>query len=264
MQCLLDLEKNLGLTSEMPSGEFQSYYKCLLKDTAVFPGLGDPFYKAVLSGKDPPEPLAIEEGEADAPVQDNSDDEIRVAGGVERPERKAKAKAKRRPVAPDEPLEEDFDWDLPDLIPDPVVEDLPPPVAPNVVDADAQDAVVVAAIQAVVPRGRRRREYQPAVGEGEIVLDRYQPANSPAYENWILRWEAHGQTWEKKRNVTALATRVHGAIEPIAYLHAIKTQVCNGDQTFLGNPRAKPTPDQVAQEVESHRDAFDSILSSFP
>ena len=105
------------------------------------------------------------------------------------------------------------------------------------------------------------RDYYPAVDGGSITCDLYEPLAGKAYANWILKWNSGGGKYERKRNVSEAATRAHGAIEPVAYLHALKALVNTNPSDAK---RTKPTPAAVAEQVRLHRAEFESMVAAFP
>ena len=93
LQCLLDLEAKLALTSCIPTHEPQGFYKCLLEGRVVEPGLGKAAYQLVLKGDEPGEAPPI--GDADVEVQGALADGEEIMGrGRAKAKPKAKAKAK--------------------------------------------------------------------------------------------------------------------------------------------------------------------------
>lgn len=272
LQCLLDLPERLTFTSRMPSNQPQSYYKCLLKKKLVEAGLGDKHYLAVLKGEPPPPPAALEDE-----MDGGDEDPIMLADEhfAPAPAPKAKAKAKAAPPIALLPL-----W-LPGVEdpPEPPAP-LPPPIPPVVVPAPGgvlalvPDPIVVhakakAKAKAGPPPVPQRapahaRDFIPAVDGGLIAYQEYTPPGGRHYSNWIIRWEGEGgQKFERKRLVTDASTRSHGAIEPLAYLHALKELIIAGDPRVAG-PRAKPPQDAIDDQLVMHREAFEAIVASFP
>ena len=85
-QCLLALDRVLGLVDEMLSNQPQSYYRCLLAGHAVMPWLGDREYKRILNGNGEAPPAAAGGHHADAAAvvarDDSSDLDMLEAGGA--------------------------------------------------------------------------------------------------------------------------------------------------------------------------------------
>ena len=80
------------------------------------------------------------------------------------------------------------------------------------------------------------------------------------YTNYILRFRAHGRSWERKHRITPQSQRTHGVIEPIAYVHAMMKEILDGNPEFLENPGKKPTPEMVVAMAEGpHADVFREI-----
>ena len=98
LQCLLDLERNLQLTTMLPAYEPQSYYRCLLSGISAEPGLGEKAYLRMLKGESPLEPLCDESVPALPPRRESE-----VMFAVEPPPKPKPATPSRPPIV-EEPL----------------------------------------------------------------------------------------------------------------------------------------------------------------
>ena len=266
LQCVLDLPARLALVESIPPRHPQSYYKCLLRDIKVEPGLGDKRYLRLLRGESllaiedeaPPPPRAAVEGmeirevgfapepKAPAPRPPASVAVVAPEGllpiGDEPPvEPKAKGRAKAKPRAKA-------------MVPEPL-------------GADVEIAVIAAPPPAVpkakAPARLPRNYLDDVIGGGKVVFQDYRPESGPAYPNYILHFTHDGKRYTRKRGVFRDSQLTHGAIEPLAYLHAIRAQIVAGDAPFLENPRQPPTPEQVAAQVEAHRGALSDVVRHF-
>ena len=89
------------------------------------------------------------------------------------------------------------------------------------------------------------------------------PGGGPSYSNWILTWNVGERKYQKKRLCTADAQRRHGALEPIAFVHAFKSAVEAGNPEYVENPRKDPEPGMVDAMIALHREEFERIASVY-
>jgi len=281
LQCLLNLQNKLALTSALPSNASQKFYMCLLQGKKAEPFQSSGVYDNVLlDGSCGPEVLALEDEVMDSDDgAGGSEDEIMVAGTV------AHLKAKPKPKSKPAKLHHDF---LPIADVSDPAHSLPPPrpsaepsaivsvsgasssgtVQPvqvpvnDIVEQDDDIVVAGGPIARVTQGSRRLRNYIGAVGElGSITKDVYAPIRGAGYTNWIMRFEYRGKQWEKKRLVTDASTRKMGPLEPIAFLHAWKDMVLQSEGAV--GARQSPSAAAVENMFNLHRGEFEQIAANF-
>ena len=289
-QVLYSVDQCLPLTSKIPSGQPQKFYKILLRGERAEPGLSDKEYTVILNailkkkGKPPvpadpplplPPPFAL-------PLDD---DENFIADGPDEPEPKAKAKAKAkakgqgrgkggkpdhdawlappaigpppppvRPPAPGSPL---AITDGPVVVPGPAVD--PPPSDTETGSGIDDDGMILDYDESTAVNAKR--VYKAGVGDAMVFFDKdYLDKGVPA-PNWILKCPCH-QGCYKSRKVSAASTRKFGAAEVLAYLHA---WVPMEPRSRGGRPPthrcANPSQQMVKDYFESHRDELQAAIA---
>jgi hypothetical protein len=106
------------------------------------------------------------------------------------------------------------------------------------------------------------RQWTDCIGDvGQITHDSYRPLLGQGYDNWIIKFKDGGDSWEKKRVVSAATCRVHGALEPIAFLHCFRDGVFAGSIT---THRDKVSERVVASFVADHTVELEVLSAAFP
>ena len=107
-----------------------------------------------------------------------------------------------------------------------------------------------------------RYPFEPGIGGAGVVCQRYTvPKTGKTFVNWILKCPRPGHgNCIKKRHKTEASTAKHGAIEPVAYLHAwiLKDSPPGVNHNARGT---NPTQAEVDAYVAAHRPALVDIVS---
>ena len=283
LQCLVDLDRSLTLTSALPTHQPQAYYRLLLMGKMTEPYLGDKAYKALVAGRDVPAIADAPGPELPAPAP------VAALGGGDEMvlPRRRRARAVVPAVLDLEPAPPSPESPVAHPEPPPpkakASAPAPPPPAPVVVipAAAAKGIAIPAAAGAgpgpevdevVVPRRRRanakpkpkaRPKATDAVDGGEILYQVYTPPDEPEYSNWILTWTTEGRRYQKKRLCTVDSQRRHGYLEPIAYLHAFKAAVQAGNPEYVSNIRKDAPDDMIDAMMALHSEEFERIAAVY-
>jgi hypothetical protein len=209
-QVLLQLQDRLRTNTEIHSDQPQSYFKCVLRDLVVDPGLGDIWYKKRLQLA-PGEMLALPAPPVLVPIMDVPLD-IGDFDIVGMDSIAPKARAPRIPIAKAKPK----------LIPFHLAIG-PPPVADPSSSSSSSSSSSGNSIGFgfdVVGRRSAVTEWHELMDDGpRIKLDSYKPAGKQRYQRFIAECNHHhGCKCTKKRNANQTAS--YGASEPIAFLFA--------------------------------------------
>ena len=286
MVCL-QLAKCLALTSSIPSQEVVSFYRCLLNGLRVEPGEKNVVYAMLLNdhlGKKGKALLPLPDLDP-APIKDGDDDDGIMAALPDsvKPKKAAKSAGghhgRRKPPLPPPPLPPPTEHGLPPPVvcplppePGPAVDpppDVRPVVGPVPIPKEDSDDDEVKGVPPDTQRGpgaRRGRDdvipWQPGIGEG--VLVKYNPWVKPdgsVYYNWSLRCPVHRDVdCVKTRGVFPTSTARHGAIEPLALVHAwIPCPI--RDKPGATHAQSNPTKAQIDAFVEAHREELEAIVA---
>ena len=85
------------------------------------------------------------------------------------------------------------------------------------------------------------------------------PADGRLYKNWRINC-THGAHCQKSRGVTDTFTRDHGAIEPLAFLHAWR--IMHYDASVAPtHPRANPSKLETARIAVDRKEELERIVA---
>ena len=290
-QVLFKLPSYLPLTSSIPSREPVLFYKLLLRQQRVEPGLGHPEYKRIMNelvkSGSLPLPLewddAAEQPEPILDAGDGTDDVIVPSGPIQPPQPK-----RRRVEQPPGPCtrpgssSDGLPKAPPPLPPPPSegptpVAKAPPPVCPGpgvgLGDGEpgVDDDIIVPssgvgdddAPVAPVPRVPLRHVGWVAGLPGYRVRfdpEYTTPKGVQFKANWQIKCVYPGcpRGCHKTRSVTDAFTAAAGDIEPLAYLHKWTETPADENKT---HGRTDPRQEEVVAMAEARRDAFQAVYN---
>ena len=274
---LVEIDRCLLLTSQIPSDEPIAFYDCLLEGLRVEPGLGNAHYLALKRGTEP-RPLP--------PLEDDEDDDDSFS-----------RRRPLRPVMPDAALAPNSEEDPRGLLREHALVAVAKPAAKAKAKAEPKakttakakpkggSSVLVAAEESdddfprpssssgaasavVVPRPKRGSKREPKVpypalsgppDETYLLYDNYCPEFTRAYPNWTMICHHHVDC-QRVRGVVPrnckLGTESYEEL-PVAFLHAWRETPPEDGKTHRGTD---PTPESVREFFRTHSEELLAYL----
>ena len=288
---VLELARTLPLGGKnIPSNQPIAYYQLLLLGHAVAAGLGAPEYRRLLKGAAPvapppavedeegfqfvlPRPKAkvhaIDMGPIDQPDPEDPRALIRAADEKEGKGRVVKSKSETTAAPPKKGSGKGAGktkGKAPAVGPPVLGPPLPPPAAPAPLPEPPAPAfefgVPAKAIRAPAKArsGRNvRRKFKPAIGGGGAFYDEFpNPDTGSVYKHWRFQCPHHDNC-EKVWGVIPKNTRMHGFLEPIAYLHVWRDTPPGAS----GHRLTEADPDAVTRFFNEHQVELEALFNEF-